>query len=178
MFGGLFDDVLELVKRWRPKRGYEKETQYRDDLYNFLMRELNGESSYTPIFGSPEPIRLKKEANRSLADIAVGDRQVGIELKKDLKVKSKIDRLMGQIDHYVKDYKEGVIVVLVGSTEKSIEIEVKTRLKEKLEGINVGFSEFRYAVVTKRSRGGTTKRVRSKANKFNSPFSNMNFRFF
>ena len=39
---------------------------------------------------------MRKEDGRGLCDIAVGNKKVGIELKKDLKSKSQINRLKGK----------------------------------------------------------------------------------
>ena len=40
MFGSFCDDVLSIIKRWVPKKKYSKEAGYRDDLIEFIRREL------------------------------------------------------------------------------------------------------------------------------------------
>jgi len=77
MFLNLFDECVSIIGRWNPKKEYSKETEYRDDLMNFLNSELNKPT----MFGNRN-IQLVKEASRSLCDIGVGNRKVGIELKK------------------------------------------------------------------------------------------------
>jgi hypothetical protein len=59
---------------------------------------------------------IKKEAGRSLADIGI-DNEIGIELKRNLKTKSQINRLVGQVVDYLGGYSY-VIIVLCGHTEQ------------------------------------------------------------
>ncbi len=164
MFGGLFDETVDLIKRWKPKKRYKKEIEYRDDLMKFLFENLN--KSRSGFFGATEEVIVKKEANRSFADIAVGDYQIGIELKKDLKRKSDVDRLFGQMDHYIKEYKEGIIVVLVGDVNDMLVPEIKRRLKEKVESLT-GFYRLGWDVINK-SKGSNRKRVREESPLFGS----------
>lgn len=51
-------------------------------------------------------------------DIGIGNKKVGIELKKDLKPKSQINRVQGQIEDYEENYRKCAIVVLVGKVDK------------------------------------------------------------
>lgn len=151
MFGaGLFDRCVEIIKQWEPKKKYSKEPDYRDDLMDFLNDKLN--SSGGPILGSLDnrTIKIKREASRSLCDIGVGNNQVGIELKRNLKSKSQINRLQGQIEDYENDYKEGVIVVLVGKTGKYVVNNVRDKLQKKLDkSMGFGMQQFRIKLINK-----------------------------
>lgn len=126
---GLFDKVVKLIKAWVPEEYYSNENKYRDDLMDYLYEHLNDKKS--DMFGfslnEDDLIPVRKEDGRSLCDIAVGNSEVGIELKKDLNrnKQSKIDRLRGQILRHINEYKEGVIVVLVGEVDKYAEAEIK-----------------------------------------------------
>ena len=108
MFRELFEECVEIVDIWKPKKEYPKEELYRDDLIDFLFDKLNEE----------EHVKVVKEAGRGLCDIAVGNKRVGIELKRNLKNKSEMNRLQGQVDDYEDEYEEGIIIVLVGEIDK------------------------------------------------------------
>ena len=82
--GSLFDTVLQTIKDWNPQAEYSTESKYRDDLLAFLRKKLNRSGSgafSSPIWGfdSSGQHFIKKEAGRSLADIAIDD-EIGIEL--------------------------------------------------------------------------------------------------
>ena len=99
MATSLFDNVLQIINDWNPKAEYSKESKYRDDLLTVLRKNLNQSENdvySSPIWGfdSSRHHFLKKEAGRSLADIGIDD-EIGIELKRNLKRKSQINRLIG-----------------------------------------------------------------------------------
>ncbi len=153
MFGlNLFDKCVSLIRHWQPKQKYKVESQYRDDLFNFLHKNLNTSNFDLFGFNRPTNILLKKESGRGLCDIGVGPKNVGIELKKNLRSKSQINRLQGQIDDYKEEYIEGVIVVLVGNIDSTIESELRYKLSKK---INYGFyfnsAPFRIKLINKTS---------------------------
>lgn len=144
---GLFDEVFEIITQWKPQKKYPNELKYRDDLMNFIHNKLNNSGNI--LFGSRN-VLVRKEDGRGLCDIAVGNRKVGIELKKDLKSKSQINRLQGQIDDYEEEYEEGVIVVLVGNVNKYVEEELRYRLQKKLDKSNIfGLQQFRIKLINK-----------------------------
>jgi hypothetical protein len=144
---GLFDEVVEIINQWKPRQKYPNELKYRDDLMNFIHNKLN--NSGNMLFGSRN-VLIRKEDGRGLCDIAVGNRKVGIELKKDLKSKSQINRLQGQIDDYEDDYEEGVIVVLVGNVNKYVEDELRHKFQKKLDkSTGFGLQQFRIKLINK-----------------------------
>ncbi len=149
MFGmDLFDECIGLIDRWKPKQKYPKELKYRNDLMDFLQEKLNNSNDI--LFGNRRNVLVKKEDGRGLCDIAVGNRRVGIELKKDLKTKSQINRLQGQIDDYEEDYQEGVIVVLVGNTDQYIENDLRNKLQKKInKSGGLGLNQFRLKLINK-----------------------------
>jgi len=116
MFGSLYSDVVRAIKSWQPKKKYNVEPQYRDDLIDFLRHSLN-ESRASGIFSPQKRVSIRKEDGRGLCDIAV-DRRIGIELKKDLSKKTQVNRLVGQIVDYKREY-ENIVIVLVGKTDKN-----------------------------------------------------------
>lgn len=164
MFGlSLFDECVNLINSWQPHQKYANELKYRDDLMNFLYERLNESGD---ILSGNRNVKLKKEASRSLCDIGVGNQQVGIELKKDLKSKSQINRLQGQVEDYEDDYKEGVIVVLVGKVDKYVESDLRHKLTKKLnKSAGFGLQQFKIKLINK-----SDTKIRSTSQKPSSPF--------
>ncbi len=164
MFGtNLFEECVDLINHWSPQQEYSNELKYRDDLMDFLYEKLN---KCGDILSGNRNVKLKKEASRSLCDIGVGNQQVGIELKKDLKSKSQINRLQGQIEDYEDDYKEGVIVVLVGKMDKYVENDLKHKLIKKLNNSGgLGLQQFRIKLINK-----SDSKIESSSEKSSNPF--------
>lgn len=129
-----FSNVKTYVENWTPMKGHSKESEYRDDLLNYLRENLN-----QPGVFQKEYI-IKKESGRSFADIVVHDGRardgVGIELKYNLKNKSQTDRLYGQLDEHLKAYHD-VLVVLCGNTNQ----EQLYYLKEKVRTLPSTFRQ-------------------------------------
>jgi len=133
-----FDDNLvkkcvSLVKKWKPKLMYDSELKYRDDLANFLVKNLNKEENNSEI------IKIKKEASGSRCDIGVfgNNKQICIELKRNIKNKSKINRLQGQIDDYITDGFNDIIIVLINENLDVVDINnIKCAIKKKEQEIN------------------------------------------
>ena len=115
MFESTFDVVCSLIEEWTPKKRYKKEEGYRDDLYEFLRRELKSREQNIFGFGA-EKYTIQKEAGRHLADIAINEK-IGIELKVNFKKQSQKDRLVGQIKRFLRSY-SSVIVVLCGEVDE------------------------------------------------------------
>lgn len=110
MLGNLSGQVADLIKRWSPNK-YSGEAAYQKDLAEFLREELNRGGMFG---GHQSRIPVTREKKRSLIDILV-DNNIGIELKYNLRSKSAIDRLMGQIGDHLANM-QSVIIVLVGNT--------------------------------------------------------------
>jgi hypothetical protein len=113
LLGNIFDEVYSLIKSWRPSQQYNSEGGYRDDLLRFLRMKLNKPD----LLGMPRQHSIQKEDGRGLADIGI-DRRVAIEVKFNLKGKSKADRLKGQVETDIREYEEGVIIVACGKTDR------------------------------------------------------------
>ncbi len=114
MWDNTFNMVLRIVKEWRPENDYGKEPQYTNDLIEFLRNELKREESG---WGFPEQIHIvRRNSGRNHVDIEV-DEKIGIELKRNLKTQSALDRLTGQISRFTKTY-DYTIVVLCGETDE------------------------------------------------------------
>jgi hypothetical protein len=168
MFDILFDDTISGIKKWKPKEKYSDENKYRDDLLDYLRKELNKKDNFS--FLNQEHVSVRKETGRSVSDISINRNQVGIELKKDLRKKRQIDTLIGQLDEYKRDFKD-IIVVLVGDTNR----EAFEYCKDRISYMNKN-TEFilnqepRIKLIDKGSKSKTKK---SKG-KFDSVFPDSN----
>lgn len=141
--GELYEDILETISNWNPKSQYSTERKYRDDLITFMRKNLNSEPlpPRSAIWGIEHSGHhfIKKEAGRSLADIGIDD-EIGIELKRNLKQKSQINRLVGQVVDYLNGY-SSVIIVLCGITDHSAVEVLKYNLKKILKSFSSPFGQ-------------------------------------
>jgi hypothetical protein len=134
MIDSFFDVVLQAVKEWNPKAEYTTENKYRDDLLKFLREKLNHSgsgifsSTIWSSYSSGQHHLIKKEAGRSLADIGI-DNKIGIELKLNLRTKSQVDRLFGQVGNYLDGYPY-IIIVLCGHTNQEKIEDLKYMLRK------------------------------------------------
>lgn len=126
-----FEDVLEVVKEWKPQGRYERETEYRDDLFAHLRKKLREEKSRWK-----RKAKIKKESGEGRPDIAV-DERFAVEIKKDLK-KKHLDRLRGQLGRYEEKY-EDIIIVVCGVKDEEAWDELEDKFqKKRLGGILAG----------------------------------------
>jgi hypothetical protein len=103
-------------------------------------------------------VSCRKEDGRHLCDIAVGKRDVGIELKHNLGKTTQIDRLIGQLSRF-KEHYDDLVVVLVGHTDKDALENLKDSI-ERIQGRGFGFQEPRIKIINKgrkRKSTDTTK---------------------
>ena len=131
MMGGgsqLFNEVLDEIKYWVPKKAYGHEREFQSELQDFLDHALNEAKSNDP-FGleNGEDHVVSTERGKSYADIAVDD-LVGVELKRDLS-NSQTKKLRGQIEDYLDNY-PFVIVCACGIDD----MDGWRDLKNKYEG--------------------------------------------
>ena len=120
-----FNRVLRIVKEWQPKKNYASEAGYRDDLLAFIKKELKRESGWG---FPPEKHRIRKESGRYFADIGI-DKEIGIELKRNLNTRQRFYTLTGQIRGLLREY-ECVIAVLCGNTNEEIFDDLQVEAKE------------------------------------------------
>ncbi|MFH1101652.1 MAG: hypothetical protein V1726_06430 [Methanobacteriota archaeon] len=172
MFDTTFDDAISIIKAWQPKQRYPNEPQYRDDLLEFLRNKFDriAESS----FGIRTRLSIKKEDGRGLCDIAIGN-AVGIEMKKDLKGKSEVDRLTGQIVSYKKQYGD-LIIVLIGKTDGDALENLKEQISSIFRDTSFGMNrEPRIKIITKGTKSENTKDKKSGKKQGKKPYDPFNF---
>lgn len=124
LLGNIFNEVYSAIQNWRPQQ-FSKEIDYRNGLVLFLRKALN-QPNY---LGASNNFNIQTESGRHLCDIGI-NRRIGIELKLDLKTKSQADRLFGQVDGFLDDYVEGVIIVLCGKTDMQQVDYLKNKLSK------------------------------------------------
>ena len=150
----LFDTVLRTIKDWNPQAEYSTEKKYRDDLLAVLRKNLNssGSDAYSsPIWGIDYLGQhfIKKEAWRSLADIGIDD-EIAIELKLNLRRRSQINRLVGQVVDYLRGY-SSVIIVLCGHTEQEAVDVLKYNL-QRIIGSSSAFGQEKLVRIVSKER--------------------------
>jgi hypothetical protein len=156
--------VLQTIKDWNPKAEYSTERQYRDDLLAFLREHLNssgsGEvSSAIWGFGYPGHHFIKKEAGRSLADIGIDD-EIGIELKRNLRRKSQVNRLIGQVVDYLGGYSY-VIIVLCGSADQETVDGLKHNLRRIVRSSSSLFGQEKFVRIVSKDRSKKQRKIRN-----------------
>jgi hypothetical protein len=123
-WSGLSDALAQALKDWRPPL-LETERAYQGALYGYLRKIL------------PEDVPLEKEYRDrgTTCDLYLrwkgflGETEVFLELKRDLKKKGDFDRLMGQIQGLDPENRI-VFVILIGDSDESL----VGRLAERYEG--------------------------------------------
>jgi len=101
-----FGRVCQAIESWRP-RGCKTEKDYENSLVKKLQKELV-KQTVVQQYGSA----------RQRIDIMVHSK-VPIEVKKDLKSTAALQRTIGQLHQYLKDW-EGVILVLCGDVSPDL----------------------------------------------------------
>ena len=167
MFESLCDTVLGIVERWIPKKKYSKELEYRDELMKFIRNELKRRQQNI-LFSTPKKHRVKKEAGRAHADIEI-DRNIGIELKRNLKGKTEMNRLSGQIIDYEGDY-SCIIVVLCGEVSEETAEELEYQFKQRYGGVGFGLGTRGPRVIVVRKDEASIERKKTSSKKPQSPF--------
>lgn len=115
------------IEAWHPPK-MRDETQYQEHLANFFRARF------------PKQNTVERESGRGLCDLCINTSigKVGVELKKDLGGKSEIERLIGQISGFKREYVE-IIIVLVGKTNKDVLAQLIDRRNRDMRDQSSGF---------------------------------------
>jgi len=165
MFGrNLCNEVLNIIEEWSPKKKYSKEIEYRDDLMEFIRKELK-RNQQNILFGTSETHCVKKESGRHLADIGI-DEDIGVELKLNLRRKAEMDRLEGQVSGFSREY-SCIIIVLCGKVSDEIVEELEYRFRQRYGnvGFGIGPQGPRVEIVRKDVVGGSKKKGKGRKKK-------------
>jgi hypothetical protein len=141
------ESVYRVIKQWQPD-DLPTEARYRDSLIAFLNEKL-----------SRAIIVKEYRHNGTTTDIYVkrqgilGSTHVFIELKRNLKKNSDLDRLIGQL-RYLKPRSNYVVVVLCGDSEPAFVDLIKQEYSNVLGELE-GFRTF--AVVLKKLAAKASK---------------------
>ncbi len=99
--------VVSLIQEWKPHSA-RLESEYEKSLHQFLKTKLPF-VKITRQYGS----------GRVKCDLATG-RDVIIELKAGFRSTQKLQRLIGQIDLFRREWEKPVVVVLLGESEEDL----------------------------------------------------------
>jgi hypothetical protein len=150
----IFNEVSLNIQMWQPQKEYLDEDGYSDDLIGFLRDVLN--KPKPDLILSREVQHLiqpqhfvKKDSRRGSASVNIAEK-VGVEVKRNLEGKAEADRLIGQVDGFLRVYPEGVIIVMCGKTD----IEQLEYLRNSLSKYSKGnlFGGRRVQIIVKLKR--------------------------
>jgi hypothetical protein len=141
------ENVYKLIKQWQPD-DLPAEARYRDSLVEFLKEKLSRATIVKEYRhnGTTTDIYVKRQG-------ILGSSHVFVELKRNLRKKSDLDRLMGQL-RYLKPKSNYVIVVLCGDTEPAF-VDLLRQEYSNVFGELEGFRTF--AVVLKKLAARASK---------------------
>ncbi len=126
--------VMELIEKWKPQPG-RLESHYEKSLYDFLRSQL----PFVKITRQYGSARVK-------CDLAVG-KDVMIELKAGFRSTQKLQRLIGQIELYDREWNKPVVVVLLGESEQDLLHDLHRSI-DKYENVHVVTKELEGAAPT------------------------------
>lgn len=99
--------VVRLIREWKPEPA-RLESHYEKSLHRFLKDHLPF-VKITRQYGS----------GRVKCDLATG-KEVMVELKAGFRSTQKLQRLIGQVDLFRREWKKPVVVVLLGESEEDL----------------------------------------------------------
>lgn len=111
-------NVRKLIEEWRPRR-CTTEKDYERSLVRYLQANLEGKD-VVPQYAS----------GRVRGDIVV-DEQILIEIKTKLDSTAKLQKLLGQIELYEREWKKQVIVVICGETDPNLAKQIRNSTERR-----------------------------------------------
>jgi hypothetical protein len=109
--------VVGLIEEWKPEPA-RLESDYEKSLHRFLNNRL----TFVKITRQYGTGRVK-------CDIATGQ-DVMIEMKTGFRSTQKLQRLIGQVELYTREWKKPVIIVLLGESEDDLLHDLYRSLKQ------------------------------------------------
>jgi len=150
----IFNEVSLNIQKWQPQKEYSDEDGYIDDLIGFLRNVLNKPKPDSiprrEIQHLIQPQHFVKKGSRRLsAGLNIAEK-VGVEVKRNLEGKVEADGLIGQVEGFLREYPEGVIIVLCGK----IDIEQLEYLRNSLSKYSKGnlFGGRRVQIIVKQKK--------------------------
>jgi len=128
--GDLYREVVKIVNKWKPLKRYKRELASYSDIRDFIDEKLNSKRR--------SKISVKAKNNIAKTDISVGNNKVAIEIKYNLNGAGKVRYLVDEIRTQSKAYNEGLIVLLLGRTNKSDIHDIIDGVKDVRKNLNRG----------------------------------------
>ncbi len=133
MSDALYQDVLQLVNSWTPRKVYHTESRYLDDLKEFIQNKFSSmtrkelfsprRASYTIMDGASLSMGISKKTGQDVESL-------GIIFRKDLQHLAGLKRLIDQIEKEEAKY-PALIVLLHGNTNADLRTKLETFLSGK-----------------------------------------------
>ena len=128
--GDLYRDVVKIINKWKPRKRQKGEIATYSDIRDFIDDKLNSKKR--------KKISVKAKNNVAKTDISVANNKVAIEIKYNLNGAGKVRYLVDEIRTQSKLYKEGLIVLLLGKTNKSDMHDIMDGIREVRRNLNRG----------------------------------------
>lgn len=144
MFGGerqTYQEVVDLVERWRPSKAYGHERKFQSELQEYLEERLNSGGGGI-LGGGGQNHVVSTERGTSRGDVVIDD-AIGIELKRDF-TNSQKKKLRGQLEDYADNY-PFVIACACGIRDMDGWRELQNKFKNRRGGLGLeGGTEFAF----------------------------------
>ncbi len=128
--GDLYKATVKIINKWKPLKKYKREIDSYSDLRDFIDDKLNSKKR--------TKISVKSKNTIAKTDISVGNDKVAIEIKYNLNGAGKVRYLVDEVRTQSKPYKEGLIILLLGKTNKSDMHDMLDGIKEIRKNLNRG----------------------------------------
>lgn len=143
--------VREIIDNWNPE-DYATEKEFEDSLLEEFQKKLKNQVIYSQ-YGS----------GLQRVDIVI-DKKVPIELKKDLTSTAVLQRTIGQLDQYLKDWRT-VFLVLCGDVSHDLLKHLEKYVKDSRSGLLLSTSEKGVYLIVKPTTISTNKIKKEKTDK-------------
>jgi len=126
--GDLYKEVFKIISKWKPLKRYHGELVTYPDIRNFIDERINAKRR--------TKISVKAKNNLAKTDISVGNDKVAIEIKYNLNGAGKVRYLVDEIRTQSKSYREGLIILLLGKTNKSDRHDIDDGIRDVRKNLN------------------------------------------
>ena len=134
--------AIALIHEWNPP-GSKLESDYEKSLHSFLKERL----PFAKVVRQYGSGRIK-------CDLAI-DNKVMIELKAGFNSTAKLQRLIGQIDLFKREWEKPLVVVLLGKTEDDLLHDLHKSIRQQ-DDVTVITREAKEVAESAESEGGAT----------------------
>ncbi|MFA5032878.1 MAG: hypothetical protein WC614_07655 [bacterium] len=124
---GVIETISGITNAWQPER-CKTEKDFENSLLKKLQEELKDQR-----------IQSQYGSGAQRVDIVI-DKNIAIEIKKDLKNTSVLQRLIGQMELYIKDW-EYLFIILCGNIKPDLLKDLKSYIENKNSELGCIFND-------------------------------------